>query len=104
MEHPAVGNQTRLDRFSDRATNFISRWPFLLLCLVLVGVWAWGWAIDEKFVLHHFVGDLIGILTLVLVDFLQNSERRAEHALNKKLDAVAKGLGELMERDSTFSW
>ena len=99
MEHPGVGNQTRLDRFSDRATNFISRWPFLLFCLVLVGIWAWGWAIDEKFVLHHFVGDLIGILTLVLVVFLQNSERRAEHALNRKLDRLATGLGELMEHE-----
>jgi low affinity Fe/Cu permease len=99
VEHPGEKQQTAFDRFSDRATNVVSRLPFLLLCLVVVAVWAWGWAIDEKLVLHHFVGDLIGILTLVLVVFLQNSERRAEHALNTKLDAVAGGLQELMEHE-----
>jgi low affinity Fe/Cu permease len=99
MQNPAEREQTAFDRFSDRATNLVSRLPFLLICMVVVGVWAVGWAIDEVYTLHHFVGDVIGILTLLLVVFLQNSERRAEYAIHRKLDAISTGLQELIEHE-----
>jgi low affinity Fe/Cu permease len=97
MQNPAEREQTAFDRFADRTTNVVSRPPFLLICIVVVGVWAVGWAIDEVYTLHHFVGDVIGILTLLLVVFLQNSERRAEYAIHRKLDAMAGALEELMK-------
>ena len=37
------------------------------------------------------------ILTFLLVAVLQNSQRRAEVAMQKKLDALADGLANLME-------
>ncbi|MGH2709283.1 MAG: low affinity iron permease family protein [Actinomycetota bacterium] len=37
------------------------------------------------------------ILTFLLVAVLQNSQRRAENAMQKKLDALADGLADLME-------
>ena len=37
------------------------------------------------------------IVTFLLVALLQNSQRRGEHALQQKLDAIAEGLADLME-------
>jgi low affinity Fe/Cu permease len=99
MRNPAdrAGGPNAFDRFSERATNFVSRLPFLLICVVLVAVWAWGWTLEESFNLSHFFIDVIEIVVLLLVVFLQNSERREEHALHRKIDALANATAALME-------
>ncbi|MEU2631581.1 hypothetical protein [Kitasatospora sp. NPDC007106] len=43
------------------------------------------------------VGDTMTAVTLLLLAMLKNSERRAEHAVRRKLDAIAEALPELQE-------
>jgi low affinity Fe/Cu permease len=43
------------------------------------------------------INTLTTIVTLLLVALLQNSQRRSATALHEKLDAIADGLGDLME-------
>ena len=60
MEHPVERTEGKgaFDRFAERATNFVSRIPFLILCLALLATWIVGWAIDPNFSLHHLLADL----------------------------------------------
>jgi low affinity Fe/Cu permease len=44
-----------------------------------------------------FVGDLMTAVVLILLALLKNSERRAEHAVQRKLDAIAVALLEQRE-------
>ncbi|MEA2347774.1 MAG: hypothetical protein QOG62_1561 [Thermoleophilaceae bacterium] len=95
-EHPAEGPKSALDRLSDTAANFTSKPPIL----ILVGVLAVSWVVGHFIFPPSFTQILIDVfemLTLTLVVILQNSERRAEGALNKKLDLQAEALALLIE-------
>jgi low affinity Fe/Cu permease len=41
---------------------------------------------------QHVAGDAVGAVTLLLLALLKNAERRAEHAVQHKLDAIATAL------------
>jgi low affinity Fe/Cu permease len=86
------------DRFATHADRFVSRAWFFALCLVLVLVWA-----PSYFVLRDLntwqliINTATTIVTFLLVALLQNTQTRAEHALQHKLNAIADGLADLME-------
>ncbi len=42
---------------------------------------------------------IVSVLAFLLVALLQNSERRNDLAIHKKLDAIADALADLMEHD-----
>ncbi|MEU9163554.1 hypothetical protein AB0D29_25220 [Streptomyces sp. NPDC048424] len=46
---------------------------------------------------QHLVGDAMGAVALLLLALLKNSERRAEAAIQHKLDAIAAALLEQQE-------
>ncbi|MFD8635973.1 hypothetical protein ACFV17_28095, partial [Streptomyces sp. NPDC059656] len=50
---------------------------------------------------QHLAGDAMGAVSLLLLALLKNSERRAEHAIQRKLDAIAHAL--LEQREGAWS-
>lgn len=102
FQHPAEksddGERGRFEQFAELASNFTSSALFSVLCLALVltfvGVYVGGAGTEWQ----HVVGDSMGAVTLLLLALLKNSERRAEHALQRKLDAIAMAL--LEEREA----
>lgn len=100
FQHPAErGGEKRgiFERFSERASNVTSSPLFFAVCVLMIaGV-----------VTTHFVhvpvpwlilaGDALTSINLLLLALLKNSERRAEHAIQQKLDAIAAAMLESYE-------
>lgn len=89
---------TAFDRFAERASQLVSRAWFFVGCVLLVVIWApslplFG-SVDTW---QLIINTATTIVTFLLVALLQNSQRRAETAMNRKLDATADGLADTME-------
>lgn len=101
FEHPARkredGRRGRFEQFAELASNFTSSPLFAVLCLCLVGAFAAvnlaGLSTEARLV----VGDAMSAVALLLLAMLKNSERRAEHAIQRKLDAIARAMLEQNE-------
>jgi low affinity Fe/Cu permease len=86
------------DRFAEASSNLVSRAPFFVFCVALVVVWAPTYPLIRNFdTWQLLINTPTTILTFLLVAVLQNSQRRAEIALQHKIDALADGLADLME-------
>src|SRR3954465_11369667 len=86
------------DRFAGHAARFASRAPFFAGCVLLILIWA-----PTIFVLNFDTSQLLintatTIVTFLLVALLQNSQTRNDQATQHKLNAIADGLADLMER------
>ena len=87
------------DRFAGRAATVASRAPFFAFCVLLVIVWA-----PSYFVLQDIntwqliINTATTIVTFLMVALLQNSQTRSDQAVQHKLNAIADGLADLMER------
>ncbi|MET8953277.1 low affinity iron permease family protein [Streptomyces sp. NPDC004393] len=92
VRHPAVGEKGRFERFSEAASNFTSSLVFYALCLVLVAFFVAAHAAGLSVAWMLLAGDLMTSVTLLLLALLKNAERRAEHAIQRKLDAIAAAL------------
>ncbi|MET8450873.1 low affinity iron permease family protein [Streptomyces sp. NPDC005209] len=93
--HPAERSRNGrgwFERLAEEASNFTSSMVFYGLCLALVAAFiaihvaglALGWQL--------FIGDVMTSVNLLLLALLKNSERRAEHAIQRKLDSIAAAL------------
>ena len=92
------------DRFAGRAALVASRATFFAACVLLVLIWA-----PTIFVLRDIdtwqliINTATTIITFLMVALLQNSQTRSDQAVQHKLNAIAKGLSDLMahlsERD-----
>jgi low affinity Fe/Cu permease len=101
-KHPVeAGGEGRgfFEEASERASNVLSSPLFFATCIVMVVAWVLSYALGWSDHLRFFLGDLLGAVTLAIVALLKNAERRAEAALQFKLDAIAAALLE-MARDS----
>jgi low affinity Fe/Cu permease len=86
------------DRFAERASEFASHAAFFIGCVVLVVVWVPSYFVVRSLNTWQLViNTATTIVTFLLVALLQNSQRRNEQAIHKKLDALADGLADLME-------
>src|SRR5436305_2045437 len=102
MSHPEAPSEVSADktlfaRFAGRASRVVSRAPFFAFCVLLVVVWlpsyfAFG-SIDTW---QLVINTVTTIVTFLLVALLQNSQTRADQALQQKLNAIAEGLAELI--------
>ncbi|MEU8437664.1 hypothetical protein AB0F18_33160 [Streptomyces sp. NPDC029216] len=105
FDHPAKksgkGRLGRFETLAELASNFTSSAAFLLLCLTLVAGFAAVHLARLPIEWQHLAGDAMGALSLLLLALLKNSERRAEHAIQRKLDAIAAALLEQQEGDWT---
>lgn len=97
------------DRFATRASDMVSRAPFFAFSLLLVAAWMleglvmvvagggdWSKLGDETYQLQ--INSTTTIITFLMVALLQNSQSRADKAMQHKLNAVADGLADLMEQ------
>ncbi|MGW2376315.1 low affinity iron permease family protein [Kitasatospora sp. NPDC001683] len=95
FRHPAEradGSHGRFERMAERASNFTSSPAFFLLCLLLVAAFIAVHAVGLSLSRQLLIGDLMTAVTLLLLALLKNAERRAEHAIQRKLDAIAAAL------------
>ena len=96
VQHPAMRGEAerrgRFDRMAQAASHFASSAAFFVLCAAVVLTWFIGLVVGAS---ASFQADLAGAmaaLTLLLVALLKNAELRAEHAVQRKLDAIAVAL------------
>jgi low affinity Fe/Cu permease len=99
--HPTeVSEKTSwFDRLADRMSRTLARAPFFLACVGTAVVWA----VTGPFVhfTHGWVDALEVVATLVtflIVALLQNEGWRGNKATQRKLNAIASALAELMEK------
>lgn len=92
------------DRFADAASEFASRAPFFAACVVLVLIWLPSYFLIRDLDTWQLVINTgTTIITFLLVALLQNSQHRADLAIQHKLNAIAKGLADLMDQDESLN-
>jgi low affinity Fe/Cu permease len=97
--HPAEDERGRFEELAERASNFTSSPVFFAGCLLVIGLWAASFGAGDT--AHHVAGDLMAAVTLLLLALLKNAERRAEHAVQQKLDAIAAAMLEQRKGNET---
>ncbi|RKE05135.1 low affinity iron permease family protein [Streptomyces sp. TLI_171] len=93
--HPAErtgDGRGRFERLAETASNLSGSPAFSVFCLALVAGFAAVHALGLPTEWQLLAGDVMTAVTLVLLALLKNAERRAEHALQRKLDAIAAAL------------
>jgi low affinity Fe/Cu permease len=95
-QHPTErgepGRRGHFDRFAEGASNFTSSPTFFALCIGLVVIWLATHVLGVATEWQHVSGDVLAAVALLLLALLKNSELRAEHAIQSKLDAIALAL------------
>ncbi|MBT2481503.1 hypothetical protein [Streptomyces sp. ISL-94] len=102
FRHPAEKSGDRgraglFERLAELASNFTSSAAFSLLCVALVAGLVVVHVLGLAYEWQHLAGDAISAVALLLLALLKNSEQRAEHAIQRKLDAIAAALLEQQE-------
>ena len=86
------------DKFAEFASRFASRAWFFCACVILVLLWAPSILVLRDIDTWQLViNTLTTIVTFLLVALLQNTQTRSDLALQHKLNAIADGLGDLMQ-------
>jgi low affinity Fe/Cu permease len=86
------------DRFADGASRFFSQAWFFAFCVLLVVVWAPSYfVIGSLDTWQLIINTATTIVTFLMVALLQNSQTRADEAVQDKLNAIAAALATLME-------
>lgn len=86
------------DRFATYTSERVSKAWFFGLCALLVLIWVptfWLWPSVQGWAL--VINTFTSTITFLLVALLQNTETRAENATQRKLNAIAVALADLME-------
>ncbi len=100
LSHPADrsdGERGRFERLAEAASNLTSSPAFSAGCVLLVAAFFAVHAAGLSAEWQILVGDTMTAITLLLLALLKNAERRAEHAVQRKLDAIAAALLERQE-------
>ncbi|MFG2718519.1 low affinity iron permease family protein [Streptomyces sp. NPDC048416] len=95
FRHPAERGESGrglFEHLAERASNFTSSPLFSVLCFLLVAAFVATHVAGLSLSSQLFAGELMTAVTLLLLALLKNSERRAEHAIQRKLDAIAAAL------------
>lgn len=101
-QHPSDRDGARPGRFTrlaEHASNFTSSPGFFGVCLVLVAAAITAHALKLPLPWLLVVGETMSAVSLLLLALLKNSERRAEHAIQRKLDAIAGALLEIQRQE-----
>jgi low affinity Fe/Cu permease len=96
-ERGTPGQRGRFDRVAQSASNLTSSPGFFAFCVIVVGLWLATHVFGLTTEWQHLSGDAMAAITLLLLALLKNSELRAEHAVQRKLDAIAAALLEQRE-------
>jgi low affinity Fe/Cu permease len=89
----------RFDRFAESVSKFVSRGFFFTAAVIVVLLWLPTLLLIPSIDTWQLViNTLTSVLAFLLIALLQNSERRYDEALHQKIDTIATGLADLMER------
>lgn len=98
---PVVG---AFDHFADGASRIASRAWFFCFCVLLVVLWAPSIIfLRDIDTWQLIINTLTTIVTFLMVALLQNSQTRADQALQHKLNAIADMLAHLAENEGLDS-
>jgi low affinity Fe/Cu permease len=90
---------SRFDRFAEAASQFVSKGWFFTAAVIVVLLWFPTLLLIPSIDTWQLViNTLTSVLAFLLIALLQNSERRYDDALHTKIDAIAAGLADVMER------
>jgi low affinity Fe/Cu permease len=90
------------DRLAGHAALVASRATFFVFCLLLVVVWLPSYFLLRDLDLWQLIINTVTtIITFLMVALLQNSQTRADQAVQHKLNAIADGLADLMDEVAT---
>jgi low affinity Fe/Cu permease len=87
------------DRFATYTSERVSKAWFFGICALLVLIWVptfWLWPTIDGWAL--VINTFTSTITFLLVALLQNTETRAENATQRKLNAIADALADLMDK------
>ncbi|GAB3039612.1 low affinity iron permease family protein [Parafrigoribacterium mesophilum] len=85
------------DRFATSAAKVASRAWFFCFCALLVVLWAPSIIVIRSIdTWQLIINTLTTIITFLMVALLQNSQTRADQAVQHKLNAIADSLSDLM--------
>jgi low affinity Fe/Cu permease len=85
------------DKFAEGASRLASRAWFFVFCVLLVLVWAPSIVLLQNIdTWQLIINTITTIVTFLMVALLQNSQTRADQAVQHKLNAIADALADLM--------
>jgi low affinity Fe/Cu permease len=84
------------DRFASATAAYASQAWFFAACLLLVAIWAPTIVFFQVDTWQLIINTATTIITFLLVALLQNTQTRADAAIQHKLNAIADGLADLM--------
>ncbi len=95
FERPTeIGEQRDVfDRFAERSSRMVGRPIFFVSALALVVIWMPLVSVFRSFDTWQLVLNTVtSVVAFLLIALLQNSERRNDRALQRKLDTIASAL------------
>lgn len=88
------------DRLADSASRFFSQAPFFAVCVLTVVIWAFSYfLIRDLDTWQLIINTGTTIVTFLMVALLNNSQHRADKAIQHKLNAIADGMADMMSQD-----
>jgi low affinity Fe/Cu permease len=88
------------DKFAEVAARVASRAWFFCFCVLMVVVWAPSILVFRDVdTWQLIINTATTIITFLMVALLQNSQTRADLAVQHKLNAIADSLSDLMQRE-----
>ena len=97
MPSSVSGGPSLFDKFANLVGGWVSHALFFLICVMIVVLWMptlFLLSIDSS---QLIINTLTTIITFLLVALLQNTQKRESDASQKKLNAIADGLADLLE-------
>jgi low affinity Fe/Cu permease len=93
-------NVGSFDKFAEAAARVASRAWFFCFCVLMVVVWAPSILVFRDVdTWQLIINTATTIITFLMVALLQNSQTRADLAVQHKLNAIADSLSDLMLRE-----
>ena len=99
QERPSqIGDErSRFDRFAELSASFVGRAVFFTAAFAVVVIWMPLILVFESIDTWQLVlNTMTSVIAFLLIALLQNTERRNDRALHRKLDTIAAGLAESM--------
>ena len=89
---------SRFDRIASTVANTVARAWFFLACTAIVLIWAPSIVVIENVdTWQLIINTTTTIITFLLVALLQNTQYRADQAIQKKLNALVEAMADVME-------
>ena len=96
MPTEVSGHLGFFDKFATSISHWASRAWFFAACVLLVIIWAPTIIFFPIDTWQLIINTATTIVTFLLVALLQNTQTRADEAVQHKLNAIADGLADLM--------